>query len=382
MSGYFRRCWATVDLDRIAHNTALLRKNAGPAAKMLAAVKADGYGHGDVEVARRLEAEGVEWFGVSNLLEALRLRDHGIRGHILIFGPTPVEYAAELVKLEISQTVHSAPYAGELSAAAQKAGVELEIHIKADTGMNRIGFSHLDVEGMETACRLPAFHSQGIFTHFACSDGATADERAFTEGQFQKFTRAIRQLENRGVSFSLRHCCNSAATMQYPRYALDLVRCGIAIYGLAPSPALKGTMDLQPAMDWHAVVTMVKELRPGDTVSYGRTFTADRPMRAATVAMGYGDGYPRLLSNRGGMLVRGETARVLGRVCMDQLVLDVTHIDGVAEGDVVTVSGSDGERSVSLDDIADACGTINYETACLVGKRVPRIYRSNKSGDA
>ena len=374
MCKHDQRCWATVDLDRVAHNAAALRSNVGGVG-MLAAVKADGYGHGDVAVARRLEAEGVEWFGVSNIQEALRLRENGITRSLLILGPTPPEYAVELAKWDITQTVHSAFYAGELHAAARAAGVQLCVHLKIDTGMGRIGFQPEDIDTVAEVCRLPGFDARGIFTHFACSDGVTEEERAYTYRQYSLFVGVIKALEEQGITFALRHCCNSAAAIQYPEMALDMVRCGIAIYGLCPSPELKNTLDLRPAMEWHAVVTMVKELPAGSCLSYGRTFTTRRASRIATVGMGYADGYLRALGNRGAMLVRGQPARVAGRVCMDQLLLDVTDIDGAAPGDLVTVCGRDGAHTLELDDIAALCGTINYETACLVGKRVPRVYR-------
>lgn len=372
-----------VNLDQVAHNYALIRSLLAPDCMIMGVVKADAYGHGDKYIADQLVRLGVNWFGVSNLEEALSLRNQGIFHPILIFGPTPAEHAALLNEYNITQTVYSKEYAGELHAAAEAAGVDIAIHIKVDTGMSRLGFvvdngfaAH-SVEEIEAICAMPQFSAHGIFTHFACADETAEDSVAYTRGQFAKFRDIMARLERKGIAFAIRHCCNSAGTLAFPEMHLDMVRPGVILYGLNPSDDLAGKADLRPAMELYSCVSMVKEIAAGTTVSYGRFYTAHRPTKIATVAIGYADGYERELSNKARMLVRGKYADVVGRVCMDQLMLDVTHIDGVKAGDVVTIVGADGGSRLTFDEMADLSGTINYEKVCLIGKRVPRIYRQN-----
>lgn len=379
MDDFLRRTWVQVDLDAIRHNYQEIRRAVNPQAGMMAVVKADGYGHGAVYVARELAACGAEWFAVSNIEEAVELRLAGLTQPILILGYTPPQMAGELARHRISQTVFSASYGEALSKGAAEAGVAVNVHVKIDTGMSRLGFfcqqedCAASIGEAAQVCALPGLVPEGIFTHFAVSDEGEEGE-AFTRRQFEQFCRAVDGLREKGVRFRYRHCCNSAGVLCYPDMNLDLVRPGIILYGLAPSGKCKDVLSLRPAMELKSVISMVKEIGPAATVSYGRTFTAERAMRVATVPVGYADGYPRLASSKTKALVAGKPADVVGRVCMDQLMLDVTGIPEAKEGMTVTMFGRDGEAFLPIEALSDAVGTIPYETVCLIGKRVPRVY--------
>lgn len=380
MNKYTKRSWATIDLDAARHNYRVIRRIVNPSAKIMAVIKADGYGHGSIMLAREYVEEGVDWFAVSNIHEALELREAGFSLPILILGYTPPACAPDLAKYNICQAVYSVEYANALSKEALAHHVQIQIHVKIDTGMTRIGFYYHDIqrdtqtlEDVEAVCRNPAFLPDGIFTHFAVADEGTKGE-AYTRQQFTLFTHLIEQLEQRGIHFANRHCCNSAGIIAYPEMHLDMVRPGIILYGLSPSSILRGSIDLKPVMQLNSIVSRVKEVDAGVDLSYGRTFTTRRPSRVATVPIGYADGYPRLLSSKGEMLVNGKRAKIMGRVCMDQLMLDVTEIEDVQEGTPVVCFGGTGENSLPLDELADAIGTINYELTCIVSKRIPRVY--------
>lgn len=370
-----RRCWAEVDLGALRRNYRLIER-AAAGAEVMAVVKADAYGHGDVAVAALLDEAGAAWFAVSGFEEAVRLRRTGLTKPILILGYTSPASAPSLAINDITQTVFSAEYAARLAAAAQRAGVTVNVHLKVDTGMGRIGFSAVDdmdgaVAEMAAACRLPGLAVKGIFTHFAAADSAAAADKAYTRAQYERFAEAIHRLEAQGCRVGVRHCCNSAGTCAWPDYHLDLVRPGIILYGENPSAdvCLPG---LCPAMRLKAVVSMVKEVKAGDAISYGCTFTAKAPMRLATLTIGYADGYPRVLSGQGVVSLHGRPARVVGRVCMDQMMVDVTAIPQVKAGDVAVIFGDGVAHSV--EDIARAEGTINYEVLCDIGRRVQRVY--------
>lgn len=378
-----RRTWTEVDLDALLHNYQQVRQRI-PEGKIMAVVKADAYGHGDIVVARTLQSAGAEWFAVSNFEEATLLRRQGISRPILILGYTPPTDAAALASQEITQAVYSLEYAAALNAAAVAAGVTVNCHIKLDTGMTRIGFcvqkgrEAQGVSEVSMVYALPALSCTGIFTHFSCADEPNAQSDAFTLEQFSLFTNAIALLEQKGIHFVLRHCCNSAATLRFPEMHLDMVRAGVILYGLAPAPECAGLADLRPAMGFYSTVTQVKEVDTGAEVSYGRTYTAPECRRLATVAVGYADGFRRNFSNLGRVAVRGHYAPVVGRVCMDQMLIDVTGIPGVRMGDTVTLVGEDGECRITFDDFARLNGTINYEEVCLIGRRVPRIYSKDQ----
>ncbi len=377
---FLRRAWAEIHADALASNIISVRRCVGESVKIMAVVKADGYGHGDCAAARIFETHGADWFAVSNIQEALHLRQGGITKPILILGYTPPDQALTLYKESITQTVFSLEYAKELSSEAQKQNVTLDCHIKLDTGMSRLGFVceegclDLSVSEISAATMLPGLKCDGVFTHFACADELTEEADRFTFLQFQRFLSAIDMLQKRGIAFSLRHCANSAATMRFPEMRMDMVRPGIILYGHSPSKECEGILRLFPAMELKTTVAMVKKLRGASPVSYGRTYCAAAGTTLATVPIGYADGYRRSHSNSGFMLVRGKRAPVVGTVCMDQLMLDVSEIEGVSSEDEVTVFGRDGENEITVEEIASAEGSIPYEVLCLVGKRVPRVF--------
>ncbi len=372
---FLRRTWVEIDLDAIEFNFRQIKKKV-PAAKVMAVVKADAYGHGVEQVAQTLEQAGADWLGVSNLEEALQLRALGHTLPILILGYTPPQEAERLCRFNITQAMFSPEYAMELSREAVRQQTQISVHLKLDVGMNRIGFA-TDGGGLEQAakaCRLPGIHPTGVFTHFQSADFGGDEDGAITKSQFDVFCRAVEALERQGLSFDLCHCCNSAGAVAWEGMDLDLVRAGISLYGLAPSKRCEGAVEEKAAMQCRTMITMVKEIGPGQTVGYGRTYTASTPRKVATVCIGYADGYLRALSNKAAMLVRGKKAPVIGNVCMDQVVLDVTDIEGVQPGDIATVFGKDGDSVLPLGELADHAGTIHYELACLISRRVPRVY--------
>lgn len=388
MKEVLRRTWAEIDLDALAWDFSQIRKSAAPKAKICCVIKADAYGHGAVRMARELEALGADWFAVSNLEEALQLRMSNIVTPVLILGYTPAEEAASLSRHNISQCVYSLEYGEALSRYAQKAGCELKIHIKVDTGMSRLGFCFQDIErdrgtagDIQKVCSLPGLVPEGIFTHFAVSDEGEAGT-AFTMRQFGCFKEMLELLQERGLTFPVRHCANSAAVFDYPFSHLDMVRAGIITYGLYPSGQVRNRPELKPVLSLRSVVSHVKAIPPGTTVSYGREYCAQLERKVATVPVGYADGYPRSLSPGGAqVLIRGTRCKILGRICMDQLMADVSHLDRVQVGDVVTLIGKDGEEAIMADELADCEHSINYEVVCALSRRVPRVYLRHGRAD-
>lgn len=380
MDALERRTWAEIDLGAAADNLAAVRGRVSPKAKLCCVVKADGYGHGAVPIARVFEENGADWFAVSNIFEALELREGGIEKPILILGYTPPEAAAELARHGVSQCVYSTEYAEALSRRAVQSGVTVRMHVKIDTGMSRLGFYFQDidrdtavVEDIKAVCRLPGLFPEGIFTHFAVADGGPAGTMA-TMRQFGCFKELVETLTREGVVFPIRHCANSGAALDYPMSHMDMVRAGIVLYGISPSDEVAHPEPaLRPVMRLKTVVAHIKEIEPGSAVSYGRTFTAKEKMRVATVPVGYADGYPRALSDRADVLIRGKRCRVLGRICMDQCMVDVTAVPEVRLGDIVTLIGEDGGENVTAAELAERSGTIPYEIVCGISKRVPRI---------
>lgn len=379
MQSFLKRTWAEIDLDALRHNWHTIAATLSPGCRMMAVVKADGYGHGAVAAARLLRQEGAEWFAVSNLEEAAQLRRAGIEEPILILSYTPPTEAARLAELAVTQTVISREYGEELNAEAAKAGVILPVHIKVDTGMSRVGFFCREglvestADEIAAVCALPQFYAEGIFTHFASADEPDGD--AFTEVQFALFMAVIRQLENQGITFALKHCCNSAALMRFPHMHLDMVRPGVILYGLAPDVWMKPLLPLRPAMTVKTVLSLIKPVPIGTAVSYGRTYTADSDRKIATVPVGYADGLPRRFSGRWQMEIGGQAAPIVGRICMDQCMLDVTALPDVSVGDEVVLLGGNG--ACSADNFAVASDTIHYEVVCDIGKRVPRLFLEN-----
>ena len=384
LNNIIRRTWAEINLDNIKHNYNLIRKKASPKAKICCVIKADGYGHGAVQLAKLYEELGADWFAVSNIEEALELRQNKISLPILILGYTPAECAVLLAQNNIAQACYSLEYAKGLSDCAKRNNVTVNIHLKLDTGMSRIGLMcqsfQRDCKSIDTAekiCRLSNLHPQGVFTHFAVSDEAD-DGRNFTMQQFNCFMHTIEQLEKRGIRFEIRHCANSGAIIDYPETHLDMVRAGIILYGLSPSCKLKGKLELIPAIELKSVVSLVKEIEEGSTVSYGRTYIAPKRLKAITVPVGYADGYIRAIGKEGYVTVHGKKAKILGRICMDQLIADAAEIDNVKMNDEVLLFGNGKNGHIpTADDIAKWTDTINYEVVCLVSKRVARVYLQN-----
>ena len=375
IQGLRRRTWAEIDLDALRHNYVAVRKALLPRTKLCCVIKADAYGHGATRLASYYEALGADFLAVSNLEEALQVRAHGVRLPILILGYTPEECAETLARHNISQTVYSFEYGMKLADHAHRAGVRLKIHIKLDTGMGRIGFlsrreGFCQWDEVLSVCRRKAFLPEGIFSHFATADqGAEGD--LYVRQQFDLFSEAVSYLEREGVHFELRHFANSAAIFDHPDFHLDMVRAGIVLYGLPSSDQMRRLPPLVPAMAWKTVISHCKTLYPEETVSYGRSFRADREMRIATVPVGYADGFWRQNQQKGGCLtVNGRNAPIVGRICMDQLMLDVTDIP-CEIGDVATIFGMDGKGAQTL---ARENGTICYEILCAIGTRVPRFY--------
>ncbi|MDP4152196.1 MAG: alanine racemase [Bacillota bacterium] len=373
------RTWAEVDLDAIVHNFQLVRGLVGSSRKIMSVIKSDAYGHGAAAVAKRLIKEGTDYFAVADLDEALELRQNGIDIPILILGYTDPRCASVLAKNKIEQTVFCKRYAKELSDSAALQNCSVTVHIKADTGMNRIGFACQCEEIMEDcaneieeAVKYPCLSVKGIFTHFAISD---EPKKEFTKQQFERFIKLIHILEIRGVTFPLRHCANSAAIINFPETYLDMVRPGIMLYGLAPSP--DSPYDkLKPAMTIKSTIAFIKTLKCGQTVSYGRTYCAEKDLKVAAIPIGYADGYPTAMSSKGKVIVSGRRTSVLGRVCMDQMIVDISDIDA-SQGQTVTVMGTEGDETVSADEIALIRGCINYEVVCGVARRIPRVYYEN-----
>ena len=363
------RTWAEIDLAALAKNLAAIGKRCNK--KVYAVVKADAYGHGAVETARALGRCGVYGFCVSNLAEAEELRAAGLTQPVLILGYTPVEYADALANHNIEQCVYSLEYASALSAAAKKT---VRVHLKLDTGMGRIGFDCRSdcLPGLEDAKQvlsLPNLEACGVFMHYAVAD--TPSEDAFTAAQYSRFCKAVAALEAGGHQFAIKHCSNSAGALGLEEMGTDAIRAGIILYGLAPDTGMELPEGVKPVMSLYSTVSMVKTVAAGESVSYGRTYRADAERTIATVSAGYADGVPRLLSNCGSVLIHGKRAPIVGRVCMDQFAVDVTDIPDVKMGDTVTIFGP----GLSVDEVARAAQTINYEIICGISKRVPRVYK-------
>lgn len=378
MQNTHRRTWAEIDLDAIAHNYKEIRR--ATKAKICCVVKADAYGHGAVALAKEYEELGADYFGVSNLDEAMQLRRGGISLPILIFGYTPPRDAPILSNGNISQCVYSLDYAQALAKEAGLAGLSVNIHIKVDTGMSRLGFLYQDpardgesIGHIRQACSLKGLIPQGIFSHFAVSDEG---ENSFTHKQFSCFTRLLEELKD--IPFAIRHCANSGAIEDFPQTHLDMIRAGIILYGLSPSAEIRNPLNLKPALSLKSVISHIKTIESGATVSYGRQFTAAAPMKIATVPIGYADGYTRILAEKGGrLLIGGYSCSIVGRICMDQLMVDVSNVSGISMGDTVTVIGEDAGLRITAEEIAALRSSINYEVICDIGARVPRIYIKN-----
>ena len=374
-----KRFWAEIDMNAAEKNFNVIKAKLKNKTKLCCVVKANAYGHGAVYLSKLYEKLGADFFAVSNIEEAMQLRNNGISTPILILGYTPTSCASILAENNISQSVFSYSYAKELSRSAISDGVKVKIHIKLDSGMGRIGFDCIHkreemIDSIVDVCNMPGLENEGIFTHFALADDGI-DGAEFTRLQYERFISAVDELKARNTEFEIKHCANSATTFEYPEYHLDMVRVGVVLYGVAPSAKVCGCEELTPVMSLKSVISMIKEIEEGDTVSYGCTFKADKKTKIATAPVGYADGFWRSNAENGTqMLIRGQRVNIVGRVCMDQLMLDVTDVKGVREGDYITLIGGDKDEFITADELAKNNGTIGYEMICAIGERVPRFY--------
>ncbi len=376
---HYDRAWAEIDLDALHFNIEEIKKSIHRTTQIIAVLKTDGYGHGAAQIARVLEAEEQVWgFAVATAEEAFALKEGGICKPLLILGYTfPYSYE-RLIRENVRSTVFTLETARELSSAAVKVGKECSVHLKIDTGMTRIGI-HPDAKGLSLIRQiqaLPGLKIEGIFTHFATADEA---DRTRAYHQMALFQNYVEQIERElRIKISMKHCSNSAGIVEMPEAQMDAVRAGIILYGLWPSDAVQADekIRLKPMLSLKSRVVYVKTVPAGQQISYGGTFTTKRNTIVATICIGYGDGYPRSLSNIGHVLLKGQRAPILGRVCMDQFMIDVTDLDSpVCVGDQVTLIGTDGTACITMEELGALSGRFNYELACDIGKRIPRIYK-------
>ncbi len=373
----YYRVYASVNLDNIYANMKELKDNTANGTQMVAVIKTDGYGHGAVPVAKTID-DLVAAYAVATIDEALNLRRHNIDKPIYILGFIYEHRMKDAILNDVRMTVYDVEMAKQISKEASQMNKNAYVHIKIDTGMSRIGFATTD-EAVADICeiaKLPNIVMEGIFTHFAASD--SADKKAATM-QLESFNSFNEKLASNGIDIKIKHCSNSAGIIDMPMANMNEVRAGIALYGMYPSDEVnKRAVMLRPALELKSHVIFVKDVPAGVGVSYGSTFITDKPMKIATIPLGYGDGYPRNLSNKGYVLIKGVKCRILGRVCMDQFMVDVTDLD-VKKSDVVTLVGKDGDESITVEELAALAGTFNYEFVCNLGKRIPRVYyRDNK----
>ena len=375
----YQRVWAEVDLDAIWENMVHMKENIAEKTKILAVIKTDGYGHGGVPIAKMLEQlDFMFGYAAATYEEAHVLREAGVKKPILILGYTFPYCYEELIREEIRPAVYRRDTVEELVAAAANVGQKAKVHIKVDTGMGRIGITP-DEEGLEFVRFLmghPELEVEGIFTHFAKSDEA---DKTSANHQLELFQNFIDKIQTElGITIPVKHCSNSAAILEMPQANMDMVRAGITTYGLYPSEEVsKDIVPLRAAMSLYSHIVYCKTIHAGQSVSYGGLFTAQKDTRVATIPVGYGDGYPRSLSGKGYVLIRGKKAPILGRVCMDQFMVDISEIPGVMEGDKVTLLGVDGTERITAEELGELSGRFNYEFVCDLGKRIPRVYRQH-----
>lgn len=369
----YTRVYAPVDLDAIAFNMESMRGNIRKETGMIGVVKTDAYGHGAVAVAEAIDPY-VGGYAVATAEEALQLRRHGIKKPILILGVTHHSHYRELIEQEIRPAIFTLEQAKPLSELAVAMKKTAKLHLALDTGMHRIGMM-ADESGADLAAaiaKLPGLEMEGLFTHFYRADET---DKQTSEKQLDRYLHFIKLLSERGIEIPVKHCSNSAGIIDLPQANLNYVRAGITVYGLYPSDEVKkNKVPLKPAMGLKSFVTYVKEIGSGEEISYGGTYVTKRTTRVATIPVGYGDGYPRSLSNRGYVLICGKRAPILGRVCMDQFMVDVTDIPGVGVDTPVTLIGKDGSEKITVERLAELCGGFHYEMVCDIGKRVPRVY--------
>lgn len=373
----YLRTYAKIDLDAVLHNIKEVKKQIENSVKVMAVIKADGYGHGATALGDFLKEE-VDYYGVATIEEAIELREYGIELPILILGYTSPNQYIELVENNITQTVYTLEMAKEMSKAGEICGKKAKIHIALDTGMTRIGFeaNEASILAIEDISTFPNLMVEGLFTHFACADEM---DKSYSKLQIDRYDNFIVLLEERKIHIPIKHMCNSAGIMEFDHHRFEMVRAGIITYGLYPSEDVdKNIINLKPALEWKAHVVNVKTVDMGYGVSYGRTYVTKNKTKIATISIGYADGYPRALSSKARVLIHGKYAPIIGRICMDQMMIDVTHIDNVEIEDEVILVGKDGECIISVEELANMAGSFNYEFICGIGKRVPRVYNHLK----
>lgn len=371
----YLRCYAEISLEAIGHNIREVKKRLPEGVKLLGVVKANAYGHGAVPVASYLENQ-VDYFATATIEEAVELRENGISAPILILGYVSPSQYGDLVEYDITQTIDSYAQALALEKEAARQNRKAKAHLAVDTGMTRIGFQVTEHDADEAAkiADLPHIELEGMFTHFSCAD---QEDKTYCSMQMEKYDKMTALLAERGVTIPLRHICNSAGIMEFDDHRFEMVRSGIITYGIYPSEEVKKErLDLIPALSWKSHVIHVKEVGPGIGVSYGATYVTEKPMtRIATVSAGYADGYPRALSNQGCVLIHGKKAPIIGRICMDQMMVDVTDIPDVQVEDVVTLIGTDEDETITIEEIANPAARFDYEMLCDISSRVTRVYK-------
>lgn len=373
----FKRSWVEIDLNRLVLNYRSIVSKLEAGQQVMAVIKADAYGHGDVPAALALQAAGCGFFAVATLPEAVHLRNAGVHGELLVLGYTPAEYAGELVRYDITQALLNEEYASHLAAQGQP----VKCHFALDTGMTRIGLDGSDAAACERVIR--SVHEAGIlrvagvFTHLSSADMDDEASAEYTRAQMDRFRAVATRLEDLHLPYV--HCLNSAGALRHNDGLGNIVRAGIILYGIEPDDSDPAQDGLLPVLSWKSVIAEIRNVREGTPVSYGRTFTAPKPMTLAVIPTGYADGYNRLLSNRGHVLIRGKRAPVVGRICMDQMMVDISGIPEAKVEDTVTLLGTDGGLSVTASDLARLSGTIGYETVCAISNRVPRSYTGKKN---
>ena len=371
-----RPTWVEIDLNALRHNLSALKKRVGPQIKILGIVKADAYGHGDYEVSRVLLNNGVEMLGIAIVEEGIQLREKGIKTPLLILGGIFEEQIDTVIQYGLTPTVYDLKLAEVLSKRAYYFNTIMKVHVYVDTGMGSIGVKYdKAIEFIKVVKNLKNFHIEGIYTHCSSSD---EKDSAFTNLQIKRFRDILTALDSMNACIPLRHMANSGAILGYPEAYFTMVRPGLSLYGLYPSEDVSRDIGIRPVMSFKTRIIHIKEMDTGDVVGYGRGYNITKPTRVATLPLGYDDGYSRLLSNQGEVLIRDKKASIVGRVCMDQCFVDVTNIKDVSVGDEVVLYGSQGQETIPIESIAKQLDTIPYEVTCSISKRVPRIYTNKE----
>ncbi|GMQ56863.1 alanine racemase [Vallitalea sediminicola] len=373
----YKRVYARIDLDAIIHNITNVKNRISSNSILMPVVKADGYGHGAVPISKELIHCGIDRFAVATIEEGINLRKSGIDKKILILGYTPIDLADKLVEYDLIQTVYNYTAAKNISDIASEYGKKSSIHIKLDTGMGRIGFVPNDesLSIIKKIYNLPNIKIEGVYTHLSKADEL---DKTFANNQLEIYKRFVGKLESNGIYIPIKHVANSAGIIDLDNTHLDLVRLGISLYGLYPSDeVIKDNVKLQPVLSLISHIIHIKEVEEGTPIGYGGTYITKRKSKIATIPVGYGDGYDRLLSSKGRVLIGGQFAPILGRICMDQFMVDITDIPNVEDLAEVILIGKQGHNEITADDIAKIKGTINYEVVCQLGKRIPRVYYKN-----